>query len=202
DGFGGGIPRHRHTVHGLRRPWPGTLADFDDAPEPDADRFRQGAGLGHGLFYRILAGFGHCRLGIVIGEDDLAALVDAELDRAIEDRAELGQVADPDSQRIGHLIADHRWWLGNAVLRLAVAVLRMDGEIAGLRIAVGNALRIQCGHDGCHRRTVVRDGDLSRPRIAHHGKGEDRHVRGDRSLAFTGDTDHRLAQARAFPWRR
>src|SRR5690606_14710587 len=116
---------HRHTIHGLwRHRRLSTFADLHHLPEPHAGSFAERSRLGDRSFHGLFARLRQSLLWIVVGKADLPTLIDAELDRAVQDRTDLGDIADFDGQCVGHFVAHHLWRFDRAVfLWLRVPVL-------------------------------------------------------------------------------
>ena len=94
------------------------------------------------------------RVLVVIGEDHVAALVDAEADGAVENGAEPVEIADAHGQGVVDAVAGDPRLLGGAVLVLRIDPARLDREGAGLQIALGDAFFLHRGQHRGHRLVV------------------------------------------------
>ena len=103
---------------------------------------------GAGLFHRLGARLIGRRIGIVHLEVGAVDLVGPGGHQRIEYPSKLGQIALADIDSVIHLIADDLWLgrldrtIGHRTLRL---IDRIEAQIAGLDIAVGNSGPLECG---------------------------------------------------------
>ncbi len=139
-----------------------------------------------------MRGLRHRGLGVVIGELDRAALIDAERHGAVEEIAEPLEIPQLDRQRIVGLVAGQLRRPVFAIGVVVIGVLRVDRKAARLHVALGNPVFLQRRQHLLHRRIGGRDG-LPRGGCRFlDAEADDGNVGGNLRTAFAGHDDHTL----------